>query len=549
MSLKPQDLSAIPEETARVARTVFPKGNPYLTLRDELGVIYEDKAFASLFAKTRGRPAESPGRLTVVTALQFAENLSDREAAEAVRARIDWKYLLGLELTDAGFDHTVLGDFRDRVLEGGMERQLLDILLERLKERGLIKERGKQRTDSTHVLAAIDVLNRLECVGETLRQALNALAVVVPDWLRDQITADWFDRYGQRFDQWRLPHGKAERKALGETIGRDGYHLLHAIYGPTAPDWVRKVPAVETLRQVWVQQYYVEGNVVRWREAKDSPPAAQLIVSPYDVEARRSKRRNTGWTGYRAHLTETCEDDRPLLITNVETSLGTTPDGELTEPIHQHLDEKGLAPGEHLLDQGYVDAKVLVESKQEQQITVIGPVQRDTSWQARAEEGFDVSCFAIDWEAQQVTCPEGKQSRVWSSSHDTFDNVAIHVRFAKADCLACSKRAHCTRSREGPRSLKLRARDQHEALQQARRQQETAEFKEQYKRRAGIEGTISQGTRRFGLRRARYKGLAKTHLQHVFTAIAMDLMRIADWFAEKPRAPTRRSAFAALALT
>jgi len=549
MSLQPQDLSVIAEETVRVAHAVFPKGSPYLTLRDELGVIYEDETFAPLFAEVRGRPAESPGRLTVVTALQFAEDLSDREAAEAVRARIDWKYLLGLELTDSGFDYTLLSDFRRRMLEGGMERQLLDLLLERLKERGLIKERGKQRSDSTHVLAAISELNRLECVGETLRQGLNALAVVVPEWLQERITPEWFDRYGQRFDQWRLPKSKAERKALGEIVGQDEHRLLHAIYGPTAPDWVRKVPAVETLRQVWVQQYYVEGEVVRWRQAEDLPPAAKLIVSPFDLEARRTKRRSIGWTGYRVHVTETCEDDQPLLITNVETSVSTTPDGELTESIHQHLDEKRLLPGEHLVDQGYVDAQVVVESKEEHQIEVIGRVRRDTSWQGRAREGFDISCFAIDWEAQQVTCPEGKQSRYWSRSHDLFDNAVIHVRFAKVDCLACSKRAHCTRSRDGPRSLKLRGRDEHEALQQARERQETEAFKKKYKRRAGVEGTISQGTRRFGLRRARYRGLAKTHLQHVLTAIAMNLMRLAAWFAEIPRAATRRSAFAALAFT
>lgn len=211
-----------------------------------------------------------------MTALQFAEDLSDRQAADAVRGRIDWKYLLGLELADPGFDYSVLSEFRGRVLAGGMERQLLDILLERLKERGLIRKQGQQRSDSTHVLAAIRELNRLECVGETLRYALNSLAVVVPDWLREVVPREWFERYGERFDPWRLPDDEVEREALGEVIGRDGHHLLKAVYGPLVPLWLREVPAVEILRRVWIQQYYTEGESVRWRKPKAEglPPAA-----------------------------------------------------------------------------------------------------------------------------------------------------------------------------------------------------------------------------------------------------------------------------------
>ncbi len=162
MSLRPQPGSQVPEETARVARAAFPKGNPYLTLRDELETIYADSLFAALFPK-RGQPAEAPGRLALVTVLQFAEGLADRQAAEAVRSRIDWKYLLGLDLGDPGFDFSVLSEFRDRILRGGVAQRLLDELLERFRDRGLVKERGKQRTDSTHIQAAVRNLNRLEC--------------------------------------------------------------------------------------------------------------------------------------------------------------------------------------------------------------------------------------------------------------------------------------------------------------------------------------------------------------------------------------------------
>jgi transposase len=183
MSLHPHVIAPVPEETARVARAAFPKGHPYLTFRDALGTIFQDEDFATLFPAW-GHPGLPPWRLALVTIMQFRETLADRQAAEAVRARIDWKYLLSLELTDPGFDFSVLSEFRDRLLAGSAEELLLDKLLERCRALGLLKARGHQRTDSTHVLAAVRVLSRLELVAETLRAALNELATVAPDWLQ-----------------------------------------------------------------------------------------------------------------------------------------------------------------------------------------------------------------------------------------------------------------------------------------------------------------------------------------------------------------------------
>src|SRR5215213_4329578 len=203
MSLHPLAVYVVPEETARVARAAFPKGNPYLRVRDELGPIYEDRAFTELFS-TRGRSAIAPAQLALVTILQFAEGLSDLQAADAVRARIDWKYLLSLELDDPGFDASVLCEFRARLLVGEQETLLLDTLLALCRERGLLKARGQQRTDSTQVLAAVRALNRLEVVGESLRHTLNVLAVVAPDWLGGQVPPEWADRYARRIEDDRL---------------------------------------------------------------------------------------------------------------------------------------------------------------------------------------------------------------------------------------------------------------------------------------------------------------------------------------------------------
>ena len=225
--------------------------------------------------------------------MQFAEGLSDRQAADAVRSRIDWKYTLGLELGDAGFDASVLSEFRGRLIGGQAEQLLFETMLSRLREHGLVKARGSQRTDSTHVLAAVRTINRLECVGETLRHALNTLASLAPDWLRGWVPPTWFERYGRRFEEFRLPPGRPERYALAETIGADGFQLLTTVYDAIAPAWLRELPAVETLRRVWLQQFYAPDGPVRWRVAEDLPPGSLLISSPYDPEMRYSKKRTT----------------------------------------------------------------------------------------------------------------------------------------------------------------------------------------------------------------------------------------------------------------
>lgn len=546
MSLKPRSFELIPEETVRAARAAFPKGNVYLRLRDEFGPLYADEAFAPLFA-TRGQPAESPGCLALVTVMQFAEGLSDRQAADAVRARIDWKYALGLDLTDAGFDASVLSEFRGRLVDGSAEAVLFETLLERLEQAGLLKARGRQRTDSTHVLAAIRMLNRLECVGETLRQALNVLAVVVPEWLQAHVPVVWFERYGPRLAAYRLPAQRPEREALAETIGTDGFALLEMIYAPTTPVWLRELPAVEILRQVWVQQFYGPEEPVRWRAAADLPPAALLICSPYDAEARYAKKREVEWVGYKVHLTETCDEDTPHVITDVQTTVATTADFDLLPTIQADLASRQLLPAEQIVDAGYVSAAQLVASPQTHQVNLLGPVVPDSSWQAKAQEGFDVAHFVVDWQAQTVTCPQGRVSRQWQPGQNRHGQPVIHIRFAPSDCQTCPVRPQCTHAPSPARRLTLRPQDQHEALQAARQRQTTAPFKQAYAARAGVEGTLSQAVRNTDLRRSRYIGLAKTRLHHLLAATAINLSRVGAWLAGLPRARTRQSAFAALA--
>lgn len=545
MSLKPQQITPVPVNTAQVAKAAFPKGNLCLTLRDELGVLFSDEEFADLFP-TRGQPAQAPWRLALVTILQFVENLPDRQAAEAVRSRIDWKYLLGLELEDAGFDASVLCEFRARLVSGQAEARLFDRLLAVFKEHGWVKANGKQRTDSTHVLAAIRVLGRLEQAGETLRHALNVLAEAEPDWLLRQVPPEWFDRYARRFEEARLPGKKTEQQQMALVIAADGYALLHAVYAPQAPTTLRHLPSVQILRQVWVQQFYREAETIRWRDEKEMPTAAERINSPFDTEARYSIKGDTVWTGYKIFLTETCDPEQPRLITQVSTSPATTQDMTLTATIQADLKNYDLLPKEQLVDARFLDADLLVSSKQEYGIELVGPIARNGSWQAKAQQGFDATAFRIDWNLQKATCPQGKQSRYWQPQQDQAGEEMIRIRFAAVDCHGCPSQALCTHAKSGQRTISVRPQQQYEALQQARQRQKSPEFGPQYAQRAGIESVIGQGIRDCGLRCSRYIGQAKTHLQSVLVATALNVLRITAWLRGIPLAQTRRSAFARL---
>jgi transposase len=552
MSMHPSPIEPVPEETARVARAAFRKGNLLMRIRDEIGILYDDRMFASLY-DARGQLAISPWRLALVTVFQFLENLSDRQAADAVRSRIDLKYALSLELGDPGFDFSVLCEFRARLLAGGRDQNLLEVMLEHLHERGLVKARGKQRTDSTHVLAAVRSLNRLEFVGETMRAALNAVATSAPQWLIEHNRPDWLERYGARVEQYRLPKGEAARQVLGETIGADGHDLLGALFAETERFWLCRLPAVERLRIVWIQQFRYDQGRVRWREPTDQPPVNQRLHSPYDPDVRYARKRDTGWIGYKVHLTETCDADAPNLITDVQTTAAGLCDVEMTAPVQDALAGRGLLPEIHLVDTGYVDAALLVDSQAEHGVELLGPVLLDSSWRARNGQGFDLGAFTFLWDEQVAQCPAGQTSRVWKEDHDEAGAPVVHIRFSLSACGPCPHRERCTPSTPGGRAtarrLVIYRQSAHEALQARRREQTSESWRKRYAGRAGIEGTLSQGVRCFGLRRCRYLGQAKTHLQHIFTAAAMNLARLDAWLQGKPRAQTRQSRLTALAPT
>src|SRR5574341_652991 len=475
---KPADV-VVAAVRAKYARRQAPLA---VQVRDRLGELFPDAEFASAFAG-RGRPGWSPGRLALVTVLQMAEDLTDRQAAEAVRERLSWPYALGLDLADPGFDHSVLSEFRSRVVAHGLEERVLDLLLARLVAEGLLGPGGKQRTDATHVVAAVRDLNRLELAGESVRACVDALA-----------------------------------------YARDGYALVEACYRADAPAWLREVEAVGVLRVVLLQNYTrtvtEAGTEVTRRQAdRDGlPPGRFRLTSPYDTDARWGVKRDCFWNGYKVHLTETCDGEgtaggdtaggdtagglrpvpapaeagkatrlaRPNLITNVATTDATVPDQAMTTPIHHALGRRGLLPAEHYVDAGYPSAKLVTDAWHDDGIALISPMLADTSRQARAGTGFAAAAFTVDWEARQATCPQGKASSAWSPAVQRGAEAVV-VKFAASTCGPCPVRDHCTTAARGGRQLTLKPRAVHETLQANRAEQHTTTWQDKYALRAGVE--------------------------------------------------------------
>jgi transposase len=544
--MHPEKIGSVPEETARVARASFPKGNRYMRLRDALGTIFEDSEFSDIFAR-RGKPAEAPWRLGLVCIVQYMEDLTDRQAADAVRSRMDIKYLLGLELTDPGFDFSILSEFRTRLIEHQAEHRLFEHLVAKLSEQGYLKKRGSQRTDSTHVLALVHRYHLIELLPETLRAALNELAEHAPQWLQQWVPTDWFKRYERRIEESRLSFPKGEHEAFLEQVGRDGSQLLSMLYHEEAPSLLAHLPQVQILRQIWVQHFFWEEGVLRLRNKDDLPPAHLTLRSPYDPQAHIGRKGSFSWYGYKIHLSETCDGEYPHLITCVQTTDATASDMNQTQVVHEELARRHMLPQTHLVDAGYVDAGLLVESRERYGAELLGPVSRNNQWQAKAGKGYDLSGFEVDFAAREATCPQGHKSIDWKEMRDQHGHPKLYIRFDEKTCRQCPCRSLCTRAQEKPRRLSLRSQEEFLQLQRRRKQQETEEFQVTYAKRAGIEGTHSQAVRTLGLRQCRYIGLQKASLQHSLIAAAINLLRLDNFITGEKMEQTRISHFAALA--
>lgn len=441
-----------------------------------------------------GRPGLSPAQLATVCVLQFLLGLSDRQAAEAVRCRIDFKYAMAVDLDDPGFHHSVLADFRDRLAEGDRADRLLDLALARLKEAGLVRERTTQRTDSTPVLAVVRDLTRLELVTEAVRAALEEVAGTSPHLLDELVDEDWGLRYGRPV---RLGKNPTKPKTRILATANDAVRLLEHLYRHGGDR--TSGPCIQALRQIMVQNNHRDAaGHLRWRTVEKEggpglPPSSRAVVSPYDTSARYARHGHIiSWKGFAAHLTETCAPDGPNVITDVATTAATTHDSQVLPGIHTRLARRGLLPAEHLVDAGYTSLPHLEQATRQHQVTVSGPLRSNPTRQHRHNKGFARDDFHIDYDRQQVTCFPPRELR----------------------------------------DLQLRVRTE----------QQTPEWKTRYAVRSGVESTVNEFAHGHGMRRCRYRGQGKAHIQHVPTAIAVNIERLSGLppaaEALVPRRPT-----------
>lgn len=545
MSWQPTALPELPEATARAARAAYRRHpNLYLTIGDQLGDVFADVDFSPLYAAD-GKPALSPHLLILVSIFQRMENLADREAAEAVRSRLDWKYALHLALEDPGFDASALSEFRERLAAQALGPALFETVLKRLQALDLLHKGGQQRTDATATLGANRQLNRVQLVAETLRLALAALADAQPDWLPQIALPHWYARYGLVLTGFRLPRAKAQLEALALEIAGDGFHLLAALAAPGAPAPAAHLGAVQTLAQVWQQQFEWAAAGPRWRPPAAKPPMAQTIVTPHDPALRFTRHHRREWEGYQTHWTETCDPDQPHLITHVAVVPAPTVDVALLPQIHADLARLGLLPAEHLVDTGYTSARNFLASWRRYGVRLIGPVHPGGNWQSGVPGGITQDQFALDFQRQTARCPQGATASVWREHVESDGTRWTEVAFPKEVCAACAVRTRCTQATHRGRALRLA--EHYPFMRDARTYQPSAEFRQEYARRAGMEGTVSEAVRRHGARRSRYFGQPKTELQALLTAIAINLKRTARWLLGERPATTRPPGLACLA--
>ncbi len=562
MCLKPKPFPPIPQDTRQVAHQIYPPEHLLRRLGEEYADVLRDEDFADLYSPT-GQPALSPSLLALVTVLQAIEHCSDRLAAEMVRSRIDWKYALHLPLDYPGFDPSVLCEFRQRLVTHQAQRRVFDAFLKRLKDKGFLNGRTLQRTDSLAVVAAVRELNRLELVMETLRLALEAIAVQEPQWLQAHVPSDWLHTYGSWTQGERLvresgARAAAETRRLLLRTGQDGFALLDALDAPEA-EALRDLPAVGVLRTVWSQQYLRSepGTVIPSEESVTEPSSSEacgssqkaavqmlpassvddgqrghIIVTPHDPQARRATKGAQAWNGYKLHLSETATEDAPLLITDLEISAAAAYDCHFLDGIQERLQGRDLLPGTHLADGSYVNGSTLHRSR-ERHVELLGPVPADTFGASRQERLFPAEAFQVDVESQQATCPGGHPRQRWSVYHRRGgeDKDLMAIIWDKQVCGRCPQRDRCLPPGQDQRILRLSR--HYDLLSARRREQKTEAFQARYRRRAGIEATFSHLVNVRRGRRTPYCGAEKTLGYYAALAVGMNLCRVVAWQADK----------------
>lgn len=521
MCLKAQAPWPMPVEIATVGEALLRDDSPYRLVGDKLFTRLSDTDFADLYS-SEGKPGISPVILAFVTVFQFMEKLPDRQAAEAVRIRLDWKYALHLPLTYTGFDYSVLSEFRNRLLVHEAEGRVFDQLVNEFRAWGLITARGRQRTDSIAMLTKVRHLSRLELVVETLRLAVEAMLKADRAWSERVIPPSWEARYGERFVMQR--HPREEWTTYDQQVGPDGQWLIERLVEADVPAEIQTLSEVHVLKTVWLQQFQETGAKIAYQPGTTYDGCAQ-IQTPHDPDARYSKKRVQEWVGGKVQVTETDDEDQPHLITDIAATCSSRTDYTALPEIQARLQERQCLPAQQYADSGYLSGPNLAHST-DYGIDLIGPVFSVVSQQSKIPKGITTDQFEIDLENLQARCPGG-----FAAQPDFGWAGKIRFRFPVAICAKCALRPRCCTGKGG-RTLCVGL--TYPLLQAARQRQTTEAFKKDYhQHRSGVEGCLSSLVRGHGLRVSRYISHRKRHLQALFSGAAANLKRVAHWLAGK----------------
>lgn len=518
MTLHVEDRREIPADTAELGQKLLAKDNIYRLIGDRLHDLIRNEDFRDLFS-TIGGPAISPVILALVTIFQMMDKLPDRLAALAVAVRIDWKYALHLPLDYPGFHHTNLEHFRQRLVAHHAEYLVFDRLLHKLVDLGLVRRRGKQRTDSSHVLGLVAKLSRLEMVWETLRLSLEAIRQRDERWLERVVPEAFLQKYLVKRSDYTLTEQQIATEL--RQAGADGTWWLQQL--ETSPAEWQQLPETQTLRTVWQQQFEWDDDG-DYRGPRTKLESHGLISNPHEPEAHYRQKRDTAWLGYMVQVTETAEaKDEPSFITDIGLIDAQGDDRAALPDIQERLAGRDLTPKQQIVDQNYMSGPSLADSQQ-RGVELIGKFQAQCG-----PEGFKQDDFHIDLLQGQATCPAG-QTASKIIRMEKAGGVEYQVRFGQA-CTGCAFRSPCTQAKGG-RTLTYS--EHHPLVQQRRAEMLTEEFKGLMKLRAAIEGTLSQLMRQ-GARRARYRGPQRVNLQMIFHALAVNVRRLCRWWAAGKR--------------
>jgi len=518
MCLKPQPPRSIPEATAALVKDLFPEDSVYQFVGDILFDQFHDEDFADLYPSD-GQPSISPVLLSFVTIFKALEDLSDRMTVYCLRFRFDWKFALHLPPDYRGFDHTVLSEFRKRLLTHDADSRVFNAIFAQLKQLGFYKHKGIQRTDSLAIFTHRRRLKRIELCVETMRTVIKELLHRAPNWTRATLPTEWEERYAKRCKAERL--SDEERDSLSVIVGDDGQWLLDRLEQEDATD-LRELPTVETLRDVWAVHYEcgLDGHM-RWTE-NTIRGGTQIVETPHDPDAHWATKHGKDWVGYKLQVTETDDEDTPHLIADIAITPAAQSDMTVLPEVRARQEEQDRLPGKRFVDSGYVSGENIKDGRTLGE-DLLGPIRTTVTPQSKLPDGFTHADFQIDFELRQVTCPGGHTTPIISSGKNGDQAI-----FPRKVCAACSLRARCCTGKKEGRALGFGP--HYQETQAARQRQQTDTFKDEYRaHRSGVEGCLSALVRGHGIRITRYVGQAKNNLHALFVGAAVNLARSAAW--------------------